>query len=182
MEHSPDLFRGELVRLAAPRMADAEVMARWDEDAEYLRLLDTDFASPRTVEQYREESRAPSRRPNSLLFRIRTVAEDQLIGFVALHGIEWNNRSCMMAIGIGEPEYRGRGYGGDAIRLILGYAFRELNLERVGLDVISYNAAAIGAYERAGFVEEGRMRAAVLRDGQRYDRVIMGILRAEWQG
>jgi len=53
-------------------------------------------------------------------------------------------------------------------------------LNRVGLDVISYNLQAIKAYEKVGFKVEGSMRSAVLRDGKKYDRVIMGILRDEW--
>jgi RimJ/RimL family protein N-acetyltransferase len=64
---------------------------------------------------------------------------------------------------------------------MLRYGFHELNLYRLGLDVMGYNARAIHAYEKAGFQIEGRQRAAVLRDGQRHDRVFMGILREEWQ-
>lgn len=77
------------------------------------------------------------------------------------------------------PEHRGNGYGTDALRVMLRYAFNELNLNRVGLDVISYNESTIRAHEPVRFTVEGRMRQAVLRDGQAYDRVIMGILRSE---
>ena len=119
--------------------------------------------------------------PNTLAFRLRTLENDRLIGFVALHSIEWNNQAGLLAIGIGEAEYRNRGYGSDALRLILRYAFEELNLNRVGLDVIANNERAIAAYERAGFRREGAMRSAVQRDGRRHDRLIMGILREEWR-
>ena len=89
-------------------------------------------------------------------FHLRTLADDTLIGFVALFSIEWNNGVGTMAVGIGNPDYRGKGYGADALFLILRYAFAELNLHRVGLDVISYNSAAIRAYERAGLPKRGR--------------------------
>ena len=62
----------------------------------------------------------------------------------------------------------------------LKICFYELNLHRVGLDVISYNKAAIELYKKMGFRMEGCMREAVQRDGKCFDRIIMGILRDEW--
>lgn len=174
-----DLFRGRLVRLAAPRPEDSAALARWSHDADYLRSVDTDYARPRPPAAFAQQEGAGAG-ANAVEFRLRTLADDRLIGFVALHSIEWNNRAGLLSIGIGEAEYRGKGYGRDALRLILRYAFDELNLERVGLDVISDNVAALRAYERAGFRREGAMRHSVLRDGVWHDRIIMGLLRDEW--
>jgi RimJ/RimL family protein N-acetyltransferase len=176
-----DLFRGKLVRLAAPRDDDAQAFARWSQDADYLRAVDTDYARPISPEVAAKRFSAGESDPNTVAFRIRTLDDDRLIGFVALHSIEWNNRAALLAIGIGEREYRGKGYGSETLRLVLRHAFGELNLLRVGLDVISDNAAAIRAYERAGFAHEGAMRQAVLRDGRYHDRLVMGILREEWE-
>ncbi|MGQ0517411.1 GNAT family N-acetyltransferase, partial [Bacillus sp. D-CC] len=67
-----------------------------------------------------------------------------------IRSIEWNNRTGLLAIGIGDANDRGKGYGREAIHLILKYAFYELNLHRVGLDVISYNKAAIELYKKMG--------------------------------
>jgi RimJ/RimL family protein N-acetyltransferase len=178
---SETLFRGKLVRLAPSTRDDAEVFARWSQDADYLRNLDTDYARPYSAESYIERFNPGHESPNSVVFHLRTLEDDRLIGFAALHSIEWNNQAGLLAIGIGEPDYRGRGYGTDALRLLLRYAFEELNLYRVGLDVIANNARAIHAYERAGFKQEGVQRDAVLRDGQRYGRIVMGILRDEWE-
>jgi RimJ/RimL family protein N-acetyltransferase len=180
MQDNNDLFRGRLVRLAAPKEEDAAAFSRWSEDARYLRALDTDYAWPLPVEAFRKADPEKSD-PRAIEFRLRTLADDRLIGFVALNSIEWNNQAAMLAIGIGEAEYRGKGYGADALRLILRYAFDELNLYRVGLDVIADNAPAIRAYEKAGFRREGAIRGAVARDGQRHDLILMGILRDEWQ-
>ena len=173
-----DLFKGTLIRLTAARDTDAEEMAVWQENSDYLRKLDTDFAAPKSIETLREHEL--SNGSGTIEFRLRTIQDDKFIGFVALHSIEWNNQACLLAIGIGNPDYLGKGYGTEALNLILRYAFYELNLNRVGLDVISYNLPAIKAYEKAGFLVEGRMRSAVLRDGKQYDRIIMGILREEW--
>jgi RimJ/RimL family protein N-acetyltransferase len=172
-----DLFRGRLVRLSAPRQEDTAILVRWSHDASYLRALDTDYARPRGPEDL---GRTDAASANGVEFRLRTLDDDRLIGFVVLHSIEWNNRAGLLSIAIGEPDYRGKGYGSDALRLVLRYAFHELNLERVGLDVISNNTAALRAYERAGFRREGTLRRAVLRDGQHHDLIVMGILRDEW--
>lgn len=157
------------------------MLARWSEDANYLRALDTDYARPVSAREFATRLTPEQSDPNRVEFHLRTLQDNRLIGFVALHSIEWNNGAAMLAIGIGEPAYRGKGYGSDALRLILRYAFGELNLHRVGLDVTSSNTRAIRAYQRAGFQQEGTMRDAVLRDGSRHDRILMGILRHEWQ-
>ncbi|AET61701.1 GNAT family N-acetyltransferase [Paenibacillus terrae] len=172
-----NLFYGDRIKLSAVREEDAETMFKWGEDAEYLRNVDTDLALPYTLKQMEAEGSPSS---NEVYFRLRTLEDDVLIGFVAIHGIEWNNRIGQLAIGIGNTDYRGKGYGAEAVRLILRYAFYELNLNRVGLDVIEYNEQAIRTYEKAGFQHEGRVRSAVLRDGNSYDRIMMGMLYSEW--
>jgi RimJ/RimL family protein N-acetyltransferase len=172
------LFNGERLKLSSAREEDAEIMVKWGEDAEYLRNVDTDIAQPKTKEQFAAEGKNGG---NTVYFRLRTIEDDQLIGFVAIHSIEWNNRAGLLAIGIGDSSNRNQGYGTDALKLILRYAFHELNLDRVGLEVIEYNKGGIRAYEKVGFQQEGRKRSAVYRDGKRYDIIVMGILRPEWE-
>jgi RimJ/RimL family protein N-acetyltransferase len=86
-----------------------------------------------------------------------------------------------MGISLGDREYWGKGYGSDAMRLLLRYAFHELNLHRVSLNVFEYNPRAIRSYEKVGFVHEGRMRKFLNREGKRWDILYMGITRQEWE-
>ncbi|QHT63166.1 GNAT family N-acetyltransferase [Paenibacillus lycopersici] len=172
----PDLFRGERLRFAAAQPDDAAELSRFTENYEYLRNVDTEFAVPQAAAFFEQAENGK----NTIEFMLRTLEDDRLIGFAALHGIEWNNRSSRLAVGIGDPEDRGRGYGKDAVAMLLRYAFLELNLERISLEVIAYNLAAIRVYEKAGFVEEGRLREAVMRGGRRYDLIAMGLLVREW--
>ncbi|MED1599171.1 MULTISPECIES: GNAT family N-acetyltransferase [Bacillus] len=175
-----NLFLGENIKLSAIRAEDIEQMAIWQEDSEYLRNVDTDIAILQSLHEIKENELLIGKKSNSVSFMLRTIQDDSLIGFVALHSIEWNNRAGLLAIGIGDKNYRGKGYGTEGLRLILKYAFYELNLHRVGLDVISYNKSAIEVYKKVGFKVEGSMREAVQRDGKSFDRIIMGILRNEW--
>lgn len=174
-----NLFNSQLVRLAAPNPdADAEIVARWSQDTEYHRLGDDDWAYPQSVKQAREWLERDSDR--RFPFLIRTRSDDRLIGDIGLWIESWAHGEAWVGIGIGERDYWGHGYGTDAMRLILRFAFAELNLERVSLGVYAYNSRAIRSYEKAGFRREGVVRGECRRDGQRWDSVFMGILRDEW--
>ncbi|MBM7567675.1 GNAT family N-acetyltransferase [Paenibacillus sacheonensis] len=171
-----DLFSGEWLRFAAVRPDDAAQLSVFTESYDYMRNVDTEYAVPQTAEFFEQAENGK----NTIEFMLRTIEDDRLVGFAALHGIEWNNRSSRMAVGIGHPSDRGQGYGRDAVAMLLRYAFLELNLERISLEVIAYNEAAIRTYLGAGFVEEGRLREAVLRGRKRYDLIAMGLLSREW--
>lgn len=177
-----DLFRGELVRLTSEEPQTlAEVFSRWNRDSEYARLLDSDpqhLWSEKKWKESMEKDLDPDQTRN-YFFHVRELAEDKLIGFVGLSPI-WAHGNVWVGIGFGEREYWGKGYGTDAMRLILRFAFMELNLHRVTLDVFEYNPRAIRSYEKAGFRHEGRRRQCLLRNGRRWDEIEMGILREEW--
>jgi RimJ/RimL family protein N-acetyltransferase len=177
-----DLLTGKQVRLTAlDPEKDVEAIARWDLDSEYMRQLDGGAHHPARARKIREEiEKTQNDDPDTLEFAVRTLADDRLIGFVAFDGIDWRNGDTFVAIGIGDPAYRGNGYGTDAMRVMLRYGFTELNLYRIQLDVFSYNERAIRSYLKAGFVEEGRQRGMLLRDGQHWDLVYMSVLRDEW--
>lgn len=175
----PDIYRGRLVRLGFPRAEDAAEMVRWHENADYSRSMDTDYARPVALENMTEHF-ANATKGGEILFIVRTLSDDRMIGFVAISGIEWNNQSAMIAMGIGDEKDRNKGCGADVLGLILNYAFNELNLFRVGLMVIETNKRAIRLYEKMGFRHEGAQRLAVKRDGARCDQIMMGILKEEW--
>jgi RimJ/RimL family protein N-acetyltransferase len=177
------LFQGELVRLAMDNPEEwAKCISRWRRDTEYCRLLDTDPVTLFSVKAFQKDFEANlEKKPfDDYLFAIHTLEGDQLIGFIWLGAIDWNHGNGWVGIGLGERDYWGRGYGTDAMRVILCYAFTELNLHRVSLDVFSYNPRAIRSYEKAGFRYEGRIRNLISREGQRMDDVWMGILRDDW--
>ena len=102
------------------------------------------------------------------------------IGNCGFFGIDWRVRSAEFGIFIGNKQYWGRGYGQDAIRLLLTHGFGTLNLNRIFLKVYEHNKRAIRAYEKIGFVREGRLREAHFYQGKYRDVFIMGMLRGEW--
>lgn len=114
-------------------------------------------------------------------FAIRSREDDRLLGFLRLHWIQWTAGAGYVTMGIGDPQDRGRGYGGEALRLGLRFAFREVNLRRLSALVYEYNPGALRFFERAGFQVEVRRRQALHRDGRRWDLLLMGLLREEWR-
>ena len=179
-----NILTGELVRLTAfdiELISEAE--SRWSRDSEYWRLQAGDAYRPYSAQASKQlfEKFVKENDSTSFPFIIRTIEEDRMIGEIGLDGILWNHGDCFVGIGIGEREFWGKGYGTDAMNIILRYAFTELNLWRVSLNVFEYNPRAIRSYEKAGFTHEGRVRAALNRAGRRWDVVYMGITRQEWQ-
>ena len=179
---TPNLLRGEQVRLTAPTAADLPAITRWWADPDFLRLYNTAPAAPRNEEQLGRRFDFSSTSPDTFLFAIRPLNDETLLGLLEFDGIDWSNRTTFVSIGIGAAEHRGRGYGADAMRVALRFAFSELNLHRVCLTVFSYNEPAIALYERLGFVREGAYREHIERDGQHYDMILYGLLRREWEG
>ncbi len=101
---------------------------------------------------------------------------DAMIGSISIHNIDHLNRNAFLGIFIGEEEHRGKGYGAEAIRLILTYGFDTLNLHNIMLSVTADNVEGIACYKKVGFQEVGRWREWVFKDGKYIDRIYMGIL------
>lgn len=178
------ILQGERVSLVAcePKR-DAPLVTRWNHNGEYMRMLDADpirLWSSEGSQKWLEEM-GDLENPDMILFMIQDNQSEELIGFVDLSGMNWLAQDTMIGIGLGDPGYWGRGYGTEAMQLLLRYGFTVLGLHRMSLNVFEYNPRAIRSYEKAGFQVEGRLREALHRDGRRWDMLYMGILREEWQ-
>jgi diamine N-acetyltransferase len=113
-------------------------------------------------------------------FTIYERAGGRPIGNTGLHEIDYRNRTAEFGILIGEADARGRGFGTEATRLMLDYAFIALGLHNVMLRVYAYNLAGIRAYEKAGYREFGRRREAILMGGRLWDVIFMECLASEF--
>jgi RimJ/RimL family protein N-acetyltransferase len=178
-----NLLCGRLVRLTAQEpQEEAEAIAGWNADTAWWRLLASEpcnLFSGKKIAEWIQKSQEKDP-PSSYSFCIRTLDDNRLIGFIGLDGDIFPHGEAFVGIGIGEREFWCKGYGTDAINVILRFGFEELNLRRVALDTFEYNPRAIRSYEKAGFVHEGRVRGYLYREGQRWDLIFMGLLRQEW--
>jgi RimJ/RimL family protein N-acetyltransferase len=176
-----NFLRGEKVYLSALSKDDAAIVARFQNNSEYLRLGDTEAARPFSVEAVADYIDDRNKRKNLFTFGIRLVKTDQLIGDEAIGHIEWPHAVGELEIAIGDPATWGKGFGGEAMALLLRFGVWEINLHRVQLTVFEYNVRAIAAYEKLGIVREGNFRQYLQRDGRRYDMLLYGLLRPEWE-
>jgi RimJ/RimL family protein N-acetyltransferase len=102
--------------------------------------------------------------------------KDILIGAISLQNINHLNRNAFIGIFIGEAEYRGKGYGAEAVRLLLNYGFNTLNLNNIMLSVHADNEAAIGCYKKVGFRTAGKRSEWIFKNGRYIDNIYMEML------
>lgn len=115
------------------------------------------------------------------MFAVRLLENDDLLGNIGFNSVDLLNRTAVIGIMLGNPNYQRKGYGIEAVKLILDYGFSFLNLRNISLSVFEYNEAAYNLYKKAGFKEVGRLRKAVEIMGKTYDVIIMDMLKEEFQ-
>jgi len=115
-------------------------------------------------------------------FAVVLADGDILIGHISLHDIDQLNRNAFIGIFIGEDEYRNKGYGTETVKLVLDYGFKTLNLHNIMLSVHANNYAAISCYKKVGFLEAGRRREWIFKDGNYIDKLYMDILACDFKG
>jgi len=169
---------GESVALGPLRRDLIPTYARWVNDLETLRLFGGH--RPTTLDGETKWYEEASAAQDSVHFTIYALPEPRPVGATSLEGIDHRNRTATFGILIGEPEDRNRGYGTEATRLILRYAFGALGLHNVMLTVFEFNPAGIRAYEKVGFREFGRRRRCQMADGRLWDLVYMEALSDEF--
>jgi RimJ/RimL family protein N-acetyltransferase len=170
------MLEGKLVRLRAPQRSDVPMFVKWFNDPETTRFLLRQ--PPMGMEE--EESWYDSLvNKDTKVFCIETL-DGRLIGNVGIVHLDWTNRGADIGIIIGEKECWSKGYGTEAITLLLGYMFEELNLERIWLYCDMENLRAQRCYEKCGFKREGVFRHHRLQAGKFRDDAVMSILKGEW--
>ena len=170
---------GDRIYLSPRNSEDVEKCTEWLNDFET-----TDYTGRSGIlttldgeRKYLEENSNPE-----ATFVIVTLEDNKMIGTVSLEDINWINRTATLGIFIGDKEFRSKGYGTEAIRLILEYGFKYMNLYNIKLDLMEFNERALKCYEKCGFKEYGRRRKCKFVNGKYYDSISMDILADEFTG
>ena len=180
------LFEGKDIRFGPiDHEKDPEIESKWTHDSEFMRMMETDPARPMSAamlkKQYEKIEKQVDDDKNFFYFAIRAKEDDRLIGKAMVQRIEWTNGNAFIQLGIGSAEDRGKGFGSQALNMLLRFVFAELNLFRISARVPEYNEAALALFKKLGFLEEVRHRQALDRDGRRWDLMVFGLLNSEWQ-
>jgi RimJ/RimL family protein N-acetyltransferase len=176
----PESIPGRLVVLRRHVPANLAAFRRWYADPEIARLARYQVApmSPTDIDRFFQARVAGN---GSFAMAIHLRESNRLIGSCALSQLDGDNGSALFHITIGEKDCWGHGHGTEATRLMVDHAFGTLGLHRIGLAVFGFNERAIRAYRKVGFVEEGRAREAIWRDGAFWDEIQMSLLEGEWR-
>ena len=174
------MLHGKLVSLRPMERDDIPRLWEFAQDLSVGLLTGFDGRpTPKEAVEKIYEERYSSATDRNVTFGIE--AHELLIGGIEMRNVDWQNRSAELVLYIGDPAYRQRGCGSDALHVALNYAFKVLGLHRLTYMVPGDNAGALTAYTRAGFTEEGRLREAHFRDGSYQDMVVLGIIRSDFK-
>lgn len=177
---SDAVIQGEKIQLRAFRLSDIEPMWVGVNDPENKRMTGTHATSTQAdIEDY-VKHQILADDPSITSFIIALSDDLRPLGEVAITEIDTDNHCANIRIALFSQMDFGQGYGTEAMRLMVDYGFRELNLHRIELDVYPFNPRAMHVYEKIGFKREGVLRDALFFDGEYHDEIIMGILKHEW--
>ena len=175
------MLKGERITLGPVKREYIDAYLKWFNDPEIIQYLSMFRPMTRMWEEDWIENL--KNRDDTIAFAILIPDEkvgENLIGNCGIHAIDWKNRVGEVGITIGEKDYQGKGYGTEAMDVLLDYAFKSVNLNRLQLRVYKFNSRAISSYNKIGFIEEGRMRKAIFINGEYHDIIFMSILQEEW--
>ena len=172
-------IEGDRIYLSPRNTADYEIFAEWLNDPQ---VADYIGRSGKTTTNESEKEYLESSCNDEASFAIIDINDDKMVGTVSIEQIDHLNRCGTLGVFIGDKDYRDKGYGTEAIRLILEYGFRYLNLKNINLDLVAVNPRAYRCYQKCGFKEYGRRRGCCFINGKYYDKISMDILDEEFEG
>ncbi len=152
----------------------------WINDKEITKYMATG-TFPTTFKELRDFYNEITKSKTDVMFAILDKKHNFHIGNIKLGNINWVHRFADLGIMIGEKKYWGKGYGQEACKLLLEYAFNRLNLNKVILGSYANHKPAIKAYQEVGFTIEGRIKKLLNFEGNSVDKIIMGISQSEFK-
>lgn len=172
-------LEGNRIYLRPIGLEDTELYFRMLYNQETRRLTGTQkHFSQEQITRYIE---GKSQDSSSVLLLIALCDTDKVIGDIALQNIDSYNRNCNLRIAIDQQSFQGKGYGSEAILLMLEYGFGVLNMHRIELNVFAYNERAAHVYKKLGFQQEGVQRDALYYNHAYHDSILMAMLAEEYR-
>jgi diamine N-acetyltransferase len=176
---APGFLAGPAVALRPVERSDTEPIRRWMNDPEIRALIgETRPMSRSAAEAYVEKLQSD---PSRVWFTVVERATRRPVGECGLLRMVPDWRTTDLSIILGERDARGRGYGTEAITLLMDYAFGFLNVHRIAIGVVGFNQRALRFYEKVGFRQEGVQRDGYFYDHRYHDFVMMSILEHEFR-
>lgn len=180
-QYSEDFLKGKLVSLRSITEEDYEAVFTVESVMASRLLMDDSIPFPPTDADHESFLTAfKDSDKDDHLFAIELNEDQIVIGTIGIYGVNWKMGTCQVGISIG-PDFQGRGYGTDAMRVLINFIFLYMRLNKIKLEVYSFNKQAVTSYEKCGFNVEGILREELFRFGKFHDTFIMSLLRREWE-
>lgn len=174
------MYEGTLVRLRAYRKEDIKDALEYVNDPEVKRNMMPGIPFLYTLEDEEKWYQSNTALKDTYNFAIETLTDKKYIGGCGVNEVDWKNSKVVVGIFIGDKEYWNKGYGTDAMKVLINFIFQQMNINKIKLVVYSFNERAIKCYEKCGFQKEGIHRQEAYKDGKYHDEIVMGLLKEEW--
>lgn len=174
------MFIGKKVKLRGLKMEDVEPAYQYMCDPEVLLNISPGIPYPMTLEREKQWFESQIAMKDTYNFAIEDIETGLYIGGCGINKVDWKNRVATVGIYIGDKDFREKGYGTEAMKLLIDFIFNEMNINRIQLFVFSFNERAIRSYKKVGFIEEGILKQSVFRNGRYYDEIVMSILKENY--
>jgi len=174
------MYTGQKVKLREYRETDIAQVLTYINDPEIKTLLHNGVPYPMTMKDEMTWFENQSAMKEKYNFAIESLEDQRYLGGCGINALDWKNSVATVGIFIGDKNYWGKGYGTDAMKVLIAFIFDQMNLNKIALHVYSFNERAIKSYEKCGFVVEGRLRKEVYKNGSYFDDVVMGLLKEEY--
>lgn len=173
------MLKGKLVKLSQIEESDLPKFRDW-RNSPFVRNYVREYR-PLNMQNQKQWFESLTNDKSNILFAIKELKSNNTIGLCGLTYINWKEGHGEVTIYIGDGEWQGKGFAGEALDLLLKYGFEELRLHRICAVIYSYNKLSIKLFEKHGFVHEGTVRGARFWNGSFYDEMIYGILDYEYK-
>ena len=163
---------------------DASTFSAWTQDSCYIALSEETPPRPLSKAQAKEAIEAlikeENEKRNCFWFGIRPLDDDELLGIIGFPWVDWSNGATSIAISMKDWVEYSRASTREALALLQEYAFREIQMHRLGISIPAYNKTLISIVQSLGFEEEVRRRKTLYRFGCRWDNLHLGLLASNW--
>ena len=173
------MLKGKNIILRPLKLSDWNKTIQWRNDFDIKQLA---MMHPFPVTEFLEKEwyeELLKNKSNKIIYFTIAEMDDSPLGYIFLKDIHQINRNCHLGIVIGDKIHRGKGYGEEAIKILLYYAFSALNMNKVIVEVVENNLNAIKLYKKLGFVEEGQLVQQFFSNGNFYTVLIMALFKAK---
>ncbi|MGE7840453.1 GNAT family N-acetyltransferase [Lysinibacillus sp. NPDC093712] len=178
-QYFKDFLNGQSIILKQMASSDLEEFIKIESEQHTLLLANDEIPFPHTVEDHSTFFQNISGKKEEFFFGIFEKTTQQLIGSCGVYSINWINSTCLVGISLSE-KWQGKGLGTDAMQTLITFIFDYIAINKIKLQVFSFNVGAIRSYEKCGFTKEGTLRNEIFRFGKFHDIILFGLLREEW--